>query len=181
MNGGLKIPSSASFKTKNMKPATDGQLRELFAKLLTKAECKKIDFDQIQKFIKDPDGMMVMFTFFINHGKRLPLENLVVATRCDHKMLGHIKVQAGDTIVFNQNDRRIHVERDLADNQDNERGVYFLTGESWFDMRSTTNLSLKEFLLACAFHGCFIGCAAVEQERQESGNTHEIAIKFVSF
>ncbi len=140
------------------KSATEGQFRELFAKLLTGVDYKKIDFWEIQKLIKSPELTASMFTNFVNNTMQLAFQNLVISTgRGGDEKVQTTPLQKGDSLVFYYKDGTVSVYRESLDMR---YSVYFKRAN--IDNKQLTNLTtLEEILGACSMLAQSMNCKAV--------------------
>lgn len=175
-----------------MKSAREGQFRELIAKLLTKVDYTGMDFDEVQKWIKDPQAAASLFVYLINHAMQLHFDNLVCAWHTGQKVvgtdevvriIGPTNIQPGDTLIFDMVNKTMKVHRNFA--EDGERkGMYFKFKEKILDDKIVIeHLETEhEILEACAMLGCIIDCK-MEVDRIGEDNTvrHQLRVKFTYF
>ena len=162
---------------KNQKSATEGQFHELFAKLLTGVDYKKIDFFEIQKFIKDPEKTPLLFTHFVNQFAQLWFTNFVISTnRGSYTEVIPTKLQKGDSLVFYYKEGTVAVHRDPLQRS----RIYFQNAPKSFDDKTLVDLStLEEILGACSLVAASINCKALWYRQEAMEKVNLIYVRFI--
>ncbi len=147
-----------------MKSATEGQFRELLAKLLTGIDCEAIDSEKIQKAINNPTVTIRAFIDYLNEKPSLFNSGLVISPERSCKNAVTTSLESGDILCFYTKDNTVSIYRPSL--KLTGKRILFNLNSTMFDdkaiFRFESNLTT---IHACELLASFCGLTCRQQER----------------